>query len=484
MIMSPGFLDDDFLLGNAYARDLYHTHAAPLPVIDYHCHLPADEIATDRRFENLTQIWLAGDHYKWRAMRACGVPERFITGDATDLEKFEQWATVVPKTLRNPLYHWTHLELRRPFGVTGRLLAPGTARGIWEECNAKLADPEFSVRGILERMNVEVVCTSDDPLDTLEHHERMASDRTLRVRVLPTFRPDRALAVERPEEFNAFAGGLEEATGRAAGTYPEFIEALSLRHEFFHARGCRISDHGIGSIPGAEFTRADVDSAFRALRKGTVPAPSRALELKAALLHDMALMDWEKGWAQQFHVGALRDVNTRMRRSLGPNAGCDTIGDTELAGPLAAFLDSLDADDRLARTVLYNLNPRDNELFAAMAGSFQDGRIPGKIQYGPAWWFLDQADGMRRQMEALSSLGLLSMFIGMVTDSRSFLSYPRHEYFRRVLCGLLGDDVARGLLPADMPSLGGMVRDICYFNARRYFRFPDRPSPEPGGMHR
>ncbi len=482
--MGQHFIDDDFLLGTPQARELYHVYAAPLPIIDYHSHLPPAEIAADRRFTSMTQIWLAGDHYKWRAMRASGVDERFITGDATEWEKFEKWARTVPLTLRNPLYHWTHMELRRPFGVEDRLLGPSTAKEIWEACNAKLASPEFSVRGILTQMNVEVVCTSDDPVDALEHHALLAGDSSMRVQVLPTFRPDRGLALERPDVFARFCTELASASGAEIARYADFIAALKQRHDYFHARGCRLSDHGIESIGSAECSSAALEAAFARLLRGEHPDAAAVPGLRSAILRDMAVMDWEKGWVQQFHIGALRNTNSRMMRSLGPDSGFDSIGDAEVARPLAAFLDSLDRDNRLARTILYNLNPRDNEVFAAMAGNFQDGRVPGKIQYGPAWWFLDQADGMTRQIGALSNMGLLSQFVGMVTDSRSFLSYPRHEYFRRLLCSLLGDDMARGLIPGDAGLVGGIVRDICYFNARRYFRFPDRgaASAVPGAQ--
>jgi glucuronate isomerase len=472
--MGTTFINDDFLLGTKYARDLYHGYAAALPVIDYHCHLSPKEIFSDRRFGTLTQIWLAGDHYKWRAMRTCGVDERFITGEGSDWEKFEKWAETVPRTLRNPLYHWTHLELRRPFGVDDRLLNPSTSKGIWEECNAKLASAGFSVRGILARMNVEVVCTVDDPVDTLEYHTLMMGDPSLKVQVLPTFRPDRALAVDNPAAFMAFCRELSASSGMEIPGYGEFIAALRSRHDFFHSRGCRLSDHGIETVFAAEYSRAGVESAFKRLLRGEILESVPLLALKSALLHDLALMDWEKGWVQQFHIGALRNANSRMLRTLGPDTGFDSIGDSEVARPLARFLDTLDRDDRLARTVLYNLNPRDNEVFATMTGNFQDGSIPGKMQYGPAWWFLDQANGMTGQIEALSDMGVLSQFVGMVTDSRSFLSYPRHEYFRRLLCNLLGDDMTKGLIPTDMGLVGSMVRDICYFNAKRYFRFPDR----------
>ena len=470
--MSSSFIDENFLLGNKRARELYHSYASRLPVIDYHCHLPASDIAQDRKFETLTQIWLDGDHYKWRAMRTCGIGEKFITGDATDWEKFEKWAETVPKTLRSPLYHWTHLELRRPFGITDRLLSPSTAKEIWKECNAKLSTDTFSARGILKKMNVEVICTVNDPIESLEHHAAVTSDPAVTFKLLPTFRPDRALAFEHSESFLTFCRELAAATGRDIQSYAGFVEALDARHEYFHARGCRLSDHGIETMYAADYTSGEVDGSFHRLLKGETLESAAVHCLKSAILHDLSRMDWERGWVQQFHIGALRNTNSRMLLSIGLDAGCDSISDGEIARPLARFLDRLDKDNMLAKTVLYNLNPRDNELFASMVGNFQDGSSAGKIQYGPAWWFLDHLDGMSKQIEALSDIGVLSQFIGMTTDSRSFLSYTRHEYFRRLLCGILGDDMARGLLPDDLELIGKMVQDICYFNAKRYFAFP------------
>jgi len=468
--MGISFIHDDFLLETPQARTLYHDFAEGCPIIDYHCHLSPEALAADRRFASLAEVWLAGDHYKWRAMRACGVDEMFITGDAPDRVKFAHWAATVPRTLRNPLYHWTHLELARVFGITDRLLGPSTAAAIWEECNAKLSTPAFSARGIVRSMNVEVVCTVDDPVDSLEFHARMRDDALMGFRVLPTFRPDRAIAVEQPAVFREYCNALAKASGASIRTLEDFIGALRSRHEFFHAMGCRLSDHGLDTVYAAPGTGAD--AVFGRLMRGEAPSPEEAAAVKSFILRELALMDHERGWAQQIHVGALRNVRTAMMRLRGPDSGCDTIGDEPLAAPLARFLDSLDREGRLPRTILFNLNPRDNELIAAMAGCFQDGVTTGKIQYGPAWWFLDTYDGITRQIDALSSFGILGAFVGMVTDSRSFLSYPRHEYFRRVLCNILGDDMARGLIPADMSLAGGMVRDICYGNAQRWFRFP------------
>jgi len=470
--MNTTFIHDDFLLESAQAKELYHTYAESLPIIDYHCHISLKDIAENRQFANLTQIWLYGDHYKWRAMRTCGVHERFITGDASDWEKFEKWAETVPKTLRNPLYHWTHLELKRPFGITDRLLSPATARGIWEECNAKLATPEFSTRGIQKQMNVELVCTTDDPIDSLDYHKMIAADDSFSIRVYPAFRPDKAMSVEDPSAFVLYVEKLGKAAGVEIRTFADFLSALARRHEFFHRMGCRLSDHGLETIYAEDYTEQEIKVVFEKLMQAKRLSSPEALKFNSAMLYELAVMDWQKGWTQQFHIGALRNVNTRMMRTLGPDTGYDSIGDFEVGRPLAKFLNKLDTDNKLAKTILYNLNPRDNELLATMIGSYQDGSVAGKLQYGSAWWFLDQIDGMTKQIEALSNMGLLSQFIGMLTDSRSFLSYPRHEYFRRLLCNILGGEMKRGLIPNDMQLVGGMVRDICYFNAKRYFNFP------------
>jgi glucuronate isomerase len=453
--VSKPFIHDDFLLETRRARELYHSFAERLPIIDYHCHLSPKDIAEDRRFGNLTRVWLAGDHYKWRAMRAAGVAERFITGDASDREKFLKWAETVPKTLRNPLYHWTHLELARVFGITDRLLGSATAEAVWEECNAGLATPDFSARGILRRMNVEVVCTTDDPVDDLAYHKILAD-----------------VPAETPAAFRAYVDALERAAGRDIRDFDDFLAALRARHDCFHAAGCRLSDHGLETLYADDCGEREVRGAFDALRAGKAVSAAAASGFKSAMLHEFAVMDWEKGWAQQFHLGALRNVNARLTKLIGPDTGFDSIGDFEIARPLARFLGRLDADGRLARTIVYSVNPRDNEVLATMIGNFQDGTVPGKMQFGAAWWFLDQLDGMTKQVEALSTMGLLSRFVGMLTDSRSFLSYPRHEYFRRLLCNILGRDMERGLVPDDTELVGGMVRDICHDNAERYFGFP------------
>jgi glucuronate isomerase len=466
------FISENFLLQTDEAAGLYHRFARDLPILDYHCHLPPQQVAEDHRFENLTQIWLAGDHYKWRAMRSAGVPERFCTGDASDWEKFQKWAETVPKTLGNPLYHWTHLELKRPFGIADRLLGPDTARGVWEQCNALLARPDFSCRGIMRQMKVVLVCTTDDPTDTLEFHAALAADRSFGIHVLPAFRPDKALAVDAPAVFNPWVDRLAAASGVDVGNaFSKFLEALHQRHDHFHALGCRLSDHGLEAVEAEEYTASELPELFARVRCGGGLSPAEISRFRSAMLYELALWDHARGWTQQFHLGALRSANTRRLRELGPDTGFDSIGDWPLARPLARFLDRLDGNHRLTRTILYNLNPAHNEVLATMAGNFQDGSIPGKIQYGSAWWFLDQKDGMERQLAALANLGLLSSFVGMLTDSRSFLSYTRHEYFRRILCNLLGSQLHQGLLPRDMPLVGSLVQDICYRNAVRYFDF-------------
>ena len=470
--MNDVFITENFLLQNDRAVELYHRFAREQPIIDYHCHLPPRQIAEDHRFANLAQIWLYGDHYKWRAMRSAGVAERYCTGDATDWEKFEKWAEVVPKTLRNPLYHWTHLELKRPFGISDRLLNPQTARGIWEQCNALLAGDEMSCRGIMRQMKVVLVCTTDDPLDSLEYHAAIAADRSFKIRVLPTFRPDKALAIDATGAFNPYVDRLADVSGISIGDqFPRFVEALRRRHDFFHLSGCRLSDHGPETIEAEEGTAQDAAGVFSRVRGGHRPSPQETALFRSALLHEMALWDHERGWTQQFHLGALRNNNTRMFQKLGPDTGFDSIADVAQARGLSRFLDRLDRTNQLAKTILYNLNPADNEVLGTMIGNFQDGSVPGKIQFGSGWWFLDQKDGMEKQLNCLSNLGLLSCFVGMLTDSRSFLSYTRHEYFRRILCNLLGTEMRQGLLPDDVEMVGGLVRDVCYFNAERYFGF-------------
>lgn len=475
--MSQGvFITEDFLLESEYARELYHKYAKEAPIVDFHCHLPADQVAEDRRFANMSEIWLAGDHYKWRLMRANGVPERYCTGDATAWEKFEKWAETVPHTLRNPAYHWTHLELRRPFGIKDRLFEPETARGIWEECNEMLAQPEFSARGIMKQMNVALVCTTDDPVDDLEAHRKVAADPKFHIQMLPTWRPDKALAVENPGAFNAWVARLEAAANVECGSFDSLVEALRVRARFFASRGCKVADHGLEVPYAEEYTQAEVDAAFREARAGRTPDAGLALKYKSALMHEMGLLNHEMNWAQQLHIGPIRNTSTRMFNALGADAGFDSVGDQPIAKPLARFLDRLDRNNQLTRTVLYTINPASNMVIATMAGNFQDGATPGKIQFGSGWWFNDQVDGMKLQIETLSQVGLLSRFIGMLTDSRSFLSYPRHDYFRRLLCNIFGQDMAHGLLPQSVEFVGRMVQNICYTNAANFFRFDLPPT--------
>jgi glucuronate isomerase len=465
------FMHEDFLLDTKQAKNLYHDYARNMPIIDYHSHLPPEQIDDDKQFRNLYEIWLSGDHYKWRAMRANGVAERYCTGDASDWEKFEKWAATVPYTLRNPLYHWTHLELRRPFGITDRLLDSTTAKSIWDECNEKLATPGFSVRGILRQANVKLVCTTDDPIDDLAHHKNVAQDAGFKIAMLPTWRPDLAIAVENTAQYNAYIDRLARASDTHINGFDDLLSALRKRHDYFHKNGCRLSDHGLETVYAEDFSEAQSKSIFAKIRGGSDLDSDEIKKFQSAMLIELALLDHEKGWVQQFHIGAIRNNNPRLYRSAGPNTGFDSIGDHCYAKPLAKFLGHLDAENRLAKTILYNLNPRDNEMLATMIGNFQDGSSPGKGQIGSGWWFLDQLDGMSRQLEALSQMGLLSRFVGMVTDSRSFLSYSRHEYFRRLLCRILGRDMAGGLIPDDTKMVGAMVGDICFNNAKKYFPF-------------
>lgn len=469
------YCDDDFLLSNDRARELYHVWAKPQPIIDFHCHLEPLEIATDRHFDNLAQLWLAGDHYKWRAMRAAGVDEQFITGAAPDREKFQKWAETVPKTLRNPLYHFTHLELRRCLDIADRLLDGTTAAQIWDECQARLSAPEYGAQGLLTRMNVEVLCTTDDPASDLSAHRRIASSG-LSTRVLPTFRPDRVIDVSDPARFRRTVEELHAAALLDVRDFGTLLAALDQRHAYFDRHGCRLADHGLEALPDVEPNSSDAARAYTRLLNGERPEPGLADIFRNTVLHELALLHHARGWTQQLHIGALRQVNSRLSQNLGPDTGFDAISDQPLARPLRAFFDRLEHPDRLPKTIVYNLNPRDNELVVALLGGFADPRIPGKMQYGAAWWFLDQLSGIARQLDALSSLGLLGEFVGMVTDSRSFLSFPRHEYFRRILCNLLGDEMTRGLLPDDPSLVGPLVSNISYHNAKRFFGF-DGPQP-------
>jgi glucuronate isomerase len=463
------FLDEDFLLQTNTARRLYHDFAADMPIIDYHCHLPPNEIADDINFDNLTSIWLHGDHYKWRAMRANGVDESYITGGASDKEKFEQWAATVPYTLRNPLYHWTHLELQRYFGISSRLM-PGTTDYIYNDCTAKLRTPQYSVRNLITNMNVEVICTTDDPIDNLEHHIKIKADN-FGVKVLPAFRPDKAMNSDNIPALNNYINQLEKAADTAINDFHGFRSALKKRHTFFAGNGCCVSDHGIDQIYAEDYTEKEIVDIFAKMRSNQPITVLESVKFKSAMLYQFAIWDYEKGWVQQFHIGALRNNSTRGFKQSGPDTGRDSIGDFHQGRSLSKFLDRLDSEDKLAKTILYNLNPADNELMATMAGNFQDGSVAGKIQWGSAWWFLDQKDGMTKQLNTLSNMGLISRMVGMLTDSRSFLSFPRHEYFRRILCNLFADDMENGELPGDMEWTGKIIQDICYYNAKNYFDF-------------
>ncbi|RNL95244.1 glucuronate isomerase [Sinomicrobium pectinilyticum] len=460
--------DESFLLSNDYARELYFNYAEKQPIIDYHCHLPPDQIAGDKVFENLTQIWIYGDHYKWRAMRTLGIDEKYITGNGTDEEKFRAWAETVPYTLRNPLYHWTHLELKRYFGIE-TLLSEKTADEIYRQANEKLNTTAYSCRGLLTKMNVEVVCTTEDPTDSLEHHQKLAGS-DYPVKVTTSFRPDKAIMITN-EGFNDYVEKLGEAAGMAIGNYNDLLEVLKKRIQYFHDNGSRVSDHGLEQIYSEDYTEAEVKAVFEKKRNGKTITREEALKFQSAVLYFLAETYCEFGWVQQFHLGALRNNNSRMNRLLGPDTGWDSIGDFTQSVALSRFLNKLDSKNKLAKTILYNLNPADNEVMASMIGNFNDGSVKGKVQFGSGWWFLDQKDGMTKQMNALSNMGLISCFVGMLTDSRSFLSFPRHEYFRRLVCNLFGEEIENGELPADMEWIGKIVSDICYNNAKDYFGF-------------
>jgi len=467
--MMKKFLDENFLLQNKTARQLYHDIAKPLPIIDYHNHLPPQQIADDINFDNLTQIWLYGDHYKWRAMRTNGISEKYITGNATDYEKFQNWAATVPYTMRNPLYHWTHLELQRYFNIN-KILNTDTANEIYDEASAKLKTPAFSIRNLLRKMNVKVLCTTDDPTDSLEHHQKIKAD-DFEIKILPAYRPDKAMQVDDAIAFNAYVNKVEEVSGINISFYDEYLNALKQRHDFFASQGCTVSDHGLEQIYAEDYTDSEIKNSFNKIRSGNELNLQEKLKFQSAMLIEFAKWDCEKGWVQQYHLGALRNNNTRMLQQLGADTGWDSIGDFSQGRALSKFLNKLDSTNQLAKTILYNLNPADNELMATMIGNFNDGSVAGKIQFGSAWWFLDQKDGMIKQMNALSNMGLLSKFVGMLTDSRSFMSYPRHEYFRRILCNLFGNEIENGELPNDMPMIGKIIEDICYHNAKNYFKF-------------
>ena len=464
------FINEDFMLTNDFARELYHESAEKMPVIDYHCHLVPKMIADNHQFRDLTEVWLGGDHYKWRAMRGNGIPEEYITGSRSSSEKFEKWAETVPYTMRNPLYHWTHLELARVFGVN-EPLNPSTAKAIYDQCTAKLQTEDFRGQALMKKFNVKVVCTTDDPADSLEFHQQIKNN-PFGVTILPAWRPDKAMAIETPQQYKEYIQKLSEVSCVQINSYQDLLDALQKRHDFFHEMGSRLSDHGIDTFYAEDFELEEIDRIFRDTLAGKMPTKEDVLKFRSAILLDFARMDHAKGWVQQFHIGAIRDNNTRMFNILGPDTGYDAIHDLQCAAAGHKFLNKLALEDKLTKTILYNLNPKDNEVLAAMAYTFNDGTCPGKMQIGSGWWFLDQEDGMRKQMNTLSALGLLSHFVGMTTDSRSFLSYPRHEYFRRILCNLIGEDVATGKLPkSEMAFLHKMVQDISYNNADRYFGF-------------
>ena len=470
-IMKKTFINKSFLLQSPEAEELYFSYAAGMPIIDYHCHLNPQEIADDISYDNLTKLWLAGDHYKWRAMRANGIDEKFITGDAPDKDKFDKWAETIPKTLRNPLYHWAHLELKKYFGIDD-LLSPKTADDIWEKSNNMLDNIEtHSCRNLMRQSNVEIVCTTDDPCDSLSAHKQIAEDKNFEIKVLPAWRPDKGMAVEKPALFNKWTDALEKAADMKISDFSSFMNALDNRHSFFHENGCRLSDHGIETIYAEKFSLAEIENIFKKVHAGENLEIDEILKFKSAMLLEFARMDNKRNWTQQLHLGALRNNNSLMFQKLGPDTGYDSIGNWNVARPLARFLDKLNSKEELPKTIVYNLNPCDNEIIASILGCFQNGKIPGKMQLGSGWWFLDQKDGMEKQIEALSQIGLLSRFVGMLTDSRSFVSYPRHDYFRRILCNILGNDIINGLIPNDMDLVGNMVKDICYNNAKMYFNF-------------
>ena len=464
------FIHSDFLLHSDTAKTLYHEYAESCPIIDYHCHLNPRMVAEDHRFASITELWLGGDHYKWRAMRSNGVDERYCTGNATDWEKFSKWAETLPYTMRNPLYHWSHLELKTAFGID-TILKPETAREIFDTCNELLQQPAYSARGLMRHYGVELVCTTDDPIDSLAYH-RQTRESGFEIRMLPAWRPDKLMAVDQPKAFQQYVDRLSEASATAIHTFEDLMDALQKRHDFFHSQGCRLSDHGIEQFYADPYTDQEIEQIFRKVYEGRTLEEVEIRKFRSALLYRFSVMDWEKNWTQQFHYGPMRNNNTRMFQQLGPDTGFYSIGECQTASAMARFLDRLDQEGKLARTILYNIHPGDNAMLATMIGNFQDGSIPGKIQWGSGWWFLDQREGMIQQLNTLSAMGLLSRFVGMLTDSRSFLSYPRHEYFRRTLCDLIGEDVEKGELPAsELPFLGQMVADISYHNAKRYFQF-------------
>jgi len=462
------FINDHFLLHSELAKELYHSYAKELPIIDYHSHLSPKAIAENSNFKNITHIWLDGDHYKWRAQRALGIHEKFITGDASDKEKFRKWASTVPYTIRNPLYHWTHMELKNPFGIE-ELLSEKNADTIFDYTQSLLQQEEFSTKGLLNHYKVEMVGTTDDPTDNLSFH-RQIEKSNFACKILPSFRPDKVFGLSKKEHFRAYIDLLGEQSKTAIHSLDSLLEALQKRVNFFHERGCCVSDHGLSYIPQCKKNRSDVERVFKEVLEGK---DTNAIEYQDdftyLVLFELCKMYKSKGWVQQFHLGALRNNNSRKLKMLGPDTGYDSIGDYLQAESLSKLLNVLEQKEALTKTVIYNVNPADNAVFAAMVGNYQEEGIKGKIQFGSGWWFLDQLDGMTQQINALSNMGLISCFIGMLTDSRSFLSYSRHEYFRRLICNLFAKDVEQGLLPKDTPWIGKVIQDICYYNAKNYF---------------
>jgi glucuronate isomerase len=465
--MSQFFLTDDFLLQSNTAKRLYHDHVKALPIIDYHCHLPPDEIAINKQFANLTEIWLKGDHYKWRAQRSLGVSEHFITGAATDEEKFHAWAKVVPQTVRNPLFHWTHMELKNVFNST-EYLNENTAAGIYQSANELLKTEAFTTRGLLSKFKVEYVGTTDEPWDSLQHHQQLANE-SYGIKVLPSFRPDKILFIDKTADFFQYLSALETASGIKVTDIASLLSAIENRVDYFHANGCRVSDHGFMQMPASLNFSLALETEFKSFLQNKTQAFSDPVSFMGFVLLELSRMYHQRDWVQQFHLGPIRDNNTRLNQQLGANAGFDSIGDFPQALAMSMFFDRLDQTNQLAKTVIYNINPSENEVFASMLGNFNDGSIKGKMQFGSGWWFLDQKDGMEKQLNALSNIGLISTFIGMITDSRSFLSFPRHEYFRRILCNLIGDEMEKGLLPNDEKWMGDILKNISYYNAKSYF---------------
>ena len=466
--MSQKFIHDNFLLENKYAEELYHNYSKNQPIIDYHNHLNPQFIAEDKIFDNITQVWINGDHYKWRAMRTLGINEQFVTGNGSDKDKFLNWGKTVPYTMRNPLYHWTHLELARYFDIYD-LLNEKSAEKIYIETSEKINSQAYSTQNLLKKVNAELVCTTEDPIDSLEFHQKFANNST-GIKMSTAFRPDKAILIAN-DGYNAYLDTLGDVSGIAINTYADLQSALRKRIEFFNANGCKLSDHGLNQIDFENFTESEVNAIFKKKRENGELSPEEVLKFHSAILVFLSETYHEFGWVQQFHLGALRNNNARMHRILGPDTGWDSIGDYSQAQKLSAFLNALDSKDKLTKTIIYNLNPADNEVMATMIGNFNDGSVRGKVQFGSGWWFLDQKDGMTKQLNALSNMGLISCFVGMLTDSRSFLSFPRHEYFRRILCNLLGDEIKRGELPNDMEWIGKLVSDISYNNAKEYFKF-------------